>query len=137
MVCREKEQSNFWSKCLELKIVWKILSGSSLETSVHRRHSCIMWSPNTPSTFVHIHSSFLPQTCASDLIILSSGIQSKTAACHCCCFRLERFQMILYEVMDFKTEHKQVLAAIGQRTDICGQKQKGMREVKGTNLQGS
>lgn len=99
--------------CLELKIVWKILSGSLLETGVHRRHSCIMGSPNTPSTFVHIHSSFLPpQTCASDLNILSSGIQSNTAACQCCCFRLERLQVILYEVMDFKTEHKQVLAAI-------------------------
>lgn len=35
-----------------------------------------------------------------------------TAACHCCCFRLELLQMILYEVMDLKTEHKQVLAVI-------------------------
>lgn len=26
-----------------------------------------------------------------------------TAACHCCCFRLELVQMILYEVMDLKT----------------------------------
>lgn len=35
-----------------------------------------------------------------------------TAACHCCCFRLELARMILCEVMDLKTELKQVLAVI-------------------------
>lgn len=82
------------SSYLRLKIVRKILSRSAMETGLDRRHSSIISTPHTPTTFVHIHSSFLNLSYISNLTIPPSYIQSnKTQAGHCFCFRWLLFQI--------------------------------------------
>lgn len=93
---------SFCSNCLELKIVWKILSRSPMETGLHRRHSCIISTPHTPSTFVHIHSPFLLLTCISNLNVNTGDTQINKSACHCCCFRFGL--LLIYYTM--KTEQR-------------------------------
>lgn len=64
------------SNCQELKIVQKILSRATMETGLDRRHSSIISTLHTPSTFVHIPSSFLILSHISNLTILSRSIAS-------------------------------------------------------------
>lgn len=72
------------SNCPELKIVQKILSGSTVETGPGCRHSSIISAPHTPSTFVHIHSCFLTLSHICDFTNLSG----KSQAGHWSCFEL-------------------------------------------------
>lgn len=78
------------SNCLLLKIVWKILSRSAMETGLDRRHSYIISSPHTPSNICS-HSSFPLLSHRTPVTSAASPPIFRQIKCRLLCFGLASF----------------------------------------------